>query len=81
MKKSNAYKYTTPAVRYTRESLLVRIGKVLAFILVVLLFGVLMPIFIIEWAAGCGETYTDSTGKVHAYECIFIPTKQPSKRS
>jgi hypothetical protein len=32
-----------------------------------------------EWAAGCGETYTDSKGKVHINECIWqseIPTKK-----
>jgi hypothetical protein len=33
----------------------------------------------LEWAAGCGETYTDSKGKVHINECIWqseIPTKK-----
>jgi hypothetical protein len=66
------YTYTTPPVRPTREPLLARIGKALAFIVVVLVFGVLMPIFLVEWMAGCGETYTDATGKVRAYECLFI---------
>jgi hypothetical protein len=26
----------------------------------------------LEWAAGCGETYTDSKGKVHINECIWV---------
>jgi hypothetical protein len=33
----------------------------------------------LEWASGCGETYTDSKGKVHIGECIRqseIPTKK-----
>ena len=33
----------------------------------------------LEWASGCGETYTDSRGKVHIGECIWqseIPTKK-----
>jgi hypothetical protein len=33
----------------------------------------------LEWASGCGETYTDSKGKVHIGECIWqseIPTKK-----
>jgi hypothetical protein len=74
MKKPNTFNY--PPVRPTREPWLARIGKVLAFIVVVLVFGVLMPIFLIDWMAGCGETYTDAAGKVHAYECVFIPTSK-----
>jgi hypothetical protein len=36
----------------------------------------------LEWAAGCGESYTDSKGKVHINECIWIsnvPSQQVSK--
>ena len=32
-----------------------------------------------EWAAGCGETYTDSQGKVHINECLWqseVPIKK-----
>jgi hypothetical protein len=29
----------------------------------------------LEWAVGCGETYTDSKGKVHANECIVTIRK------
>lgn len=27
---------------------------------------------IIEWLAGCGETYVDAQGERHYYECVFI---------
>lgn len=26
-----------------------------------------------EWVAGCGETYTDSSGARHMNECLFVP--------
>lgn len=78
MKKPDTYKYTTPPVRPTREPWLLNVGKFLACALVALMVGILLPLFLIEWMAGCGETYTDSTGKVHAYECIFISTNNPT---
>lgn len=28
--------------------------------------------FLVEYMAGCGETYTDSKGRVHHNECMFI---------
>jgi hypothetical protein len=36
----------------------------------------------LEWAAGCGESYTDSKGKVHITECLWVshvPSQQVSK--
>lgn len=38
-------------------------------------FAVLLSLFVMEWMAGCGETYTDSKGKVHQHECLFIDAK------
>ena len=35
-------------------------------------FAVLMAALLLEWMAGCGETYTDSKGVQHANECLFI---------
>jgi len=35
-------------------------------------FAVLGAIVLLEWMAGCGETYIDSKGVRHANECIFI---------
>lgn len=39
-----------------------------AFLL--MFFAVLM----VEWAVGCGETYTDAKGVTHVNTCVFIPT-------
>jgi len=36
---------------------------------------ILMGFFVVmvmEWAAGCGETYVDSKGVTHQNECIFL---------
>ena len=33
-----------------------------------LAFGLL----VVEWASGCGETYTDSKGVVHQHACVFV---------
>ena len=30
----------------------------------------------VEWATGCGETYTDSKGKVHINECTFTTPRK-----
>ena len=35
-------------------------------------FAVLGAAVLIEWMAGCGETYTDAKGEQHANECVFI---------
>lgn len=40
--------------------------------LLLLAFGVLLAVLLMEWMAGCGETYTDSKGVQHDNECIFI---------
>ena len=37
-------------------------------ILLTIAFGFL----IVEWASGCGETYTDSKGVVHENACFLI---------
>ena len=39
-------------------------------------FAVLFAYLLVEWAVGCGETYTDSKGKVHTNECVFTLTKK-----
>lgn len=44
------------------------IGAVL--MVVIALLG---AVLLIEWFAGCGETYIDANGERHAYECVFIP--------
>jgi len=37
-----------------------------------LAFGLGGAIFLIEWMAGCGETYIAADGKRYANECVFI---------
>jgi hypothetical protein len=37
--------------------------------LVLIAFFALM---LVEWAAGCGESYVDSKGITHVNECVFI---------
>jgi len=48
------------------------------------LLGAVMVAFFLymflEWAAGCGETYTDSKGKIHINECIWV-SKVPTDRT
>jgi ABC-type thiamin/hydroxymethylpyrimidine transport system permease subunit len=29
-------------------------------------------VFLVEYMAGCGETYKDSKGRTHQNECMFI---------
>jgi hypothetical protein len=48
-----------------------------AFVFV--LFMALMTIVMVEWAAGCGETYTDAQGVEHQNECVFLPNKGETK--
>lgn len=44
----------------------------LAEMLLTALLALLVCVLFIEWMAGCGETYMDAKGNVHAYECVFI---------
>lgn len=41
------------------------------FILAVAVSAI-MAIVMVEWLAGCGETYTDSNGVKHSYECVYF---------
>ena len=49
-----------------------RVARWLSYVISVTVIGVLMAVFLLEWMAGCGETYTDSKGVQHANECLFI---------
>jgi hypothetical protein len=46
--------------------------KFLIDLLLLLFCGALGAALLIEWFAGCGETYIDANGQRHAYECFFI---------
>jgi hypothetical protein len=37
-------------------------------------FVVFFAYLMLEWAVGCGETYTDSRGIKHANECVLTAT-------
>lgn len=41
-------------------------------LLLLVLFSLLMAVVVIEWAAGCGESYVDSRGERHMYECVYL---------
>ena len=41
-----------------------------------LAFLAFMAFMLVEWASGCGESYTDSKGKVHINECVFTTIKK-----
>ena len=56
--------------------MLKRLALWLAKALVGLAFIFAFCIALIEWSAGCGESYTDSKGKVHINECVFINKPQ-----
>lgn len=49
--------------------------KILNWILTATLvtaFSLGFAIFVLEWMAGCGETYIAADGKRYANECLFI---------
>lgn len=37
-----------------------------------MIFAVFYAVLLIEWAAGCGESYTDAYNNTHQNECVFI---------
>lgn len=52
--------------------------EVILTMLGTLAFAILGAVFLIEWMAGCGETYIDAKGERHQHECVFIgkPVKE-----
>lgn len=42
----------------------------------VVIIAALSAVLLIEWLAGCGETYVDAKGERHAYECVLIPQEK-----
>jgi hypothetical protein len=54
------------ALIYLKERIMIK-DTLLAIII-----GALGALILIEWMAGCGETYTDSKGKVHQETCVFV---------
>lgn len=54
-----------------RRSLPKAFSAVFAFMAGMVFVGFLAAM-LIEWMAGCGETYVDSKGVRHRYECVFL---------
>lgn len=68
--------YIRPFGKPIREPLWLRIGKVACTALMVIAFAAFMAVMVIEWLAGCGESYVDANGVRHQNECVFIPNQQ-----
>jgi len=35
-------------------------------------FAIVLAALLLEWMAGCGESYVDSKGVTHLNECLFV---------
>jgi hypothetical protein len=53
--------------------------RIFAEVVVYVAFGLLLTLLLVEWAAGCGETYVDAKGVRHQNECVFIPNTNQGK--
>lgn len=49
-----------------------RVARAVAYVAVATVIGLLMFLFLLEWAAGCGESFVDSKGVTHLNECLFV---------
>lgn len=54
------------------DTILKRVARWVTTVAAVTAFAVLGAIVLLDWMAGCGETYIDAKGERHANECIFI---------
>lgn len=52
--------------------LLKAVGMWLLQAIIGLIFIGFIVFMMLEWSAGCGETYVDSKGIRHNHECLFI---------
>ena len=59
-------------VKY-RKSAWQRFLSLLGGISALVLVSALIAVVLIEWMAGCGETYVDANGTRHHYQCVFVP--------
>ena len=46
-------------------------SKILTFF-AYMAFVAFMAIVMVEWASGCGETYTDAAGQEHVGQCWIV---------
>jgi len=68
--------YVRPLGRPIKPPLWQRVVTTLMAVALILLLIALFAITLVEWAAGCGETYVDANGVRHQYECVFIPQRK-----
>lgn len=54
------------------DSWLKRITRWVLTAVGMVLFCTFMAVVLIEWMAGCGESYIDANGRTHLNECVFI---------
>lgn len=40
--------------------------------LIAIIIGIVGALILVEWMAGCGETYTDAKGVTHQETCVFV---------
>ena len=64
--------YIRPMGKPIRTPLWKRVARWVLYVTSVTAVSVLGAAVLIEWMAGCGETYTDAKGEQHANECVFI---------
>jgi hypothetical protein len=59
-------------MKFKRKFKEVNILEVLIAFVFMLITAGLFALLMIEWAAGCGESYVDSKGQRHLYECVYL---------
>ena len=52
-----------------------KIFATVTIFLITVLVTVFFAFMLVEWLAGCGETYVDSKGIRHANQCVFLGQK------
>ena len=67
------YRPVKPWGKSIKDPLWKRALTLFATAIATLTIGGLFAVLIVEWMAGCGETYIDANGVRHQYECVFIP--------
>jgi hypothetical protein len=49
--------------------------KLIMEFIIAALFSALLALLIVEWAIGCGQTYTDAQGVEHVGQCWVLKLK------
>ena len=54
------------------DTLWKRVARWLLAVTLVAVTSLLIAILLLEWAAGCKESFVDSKGVTHLNECLFV---------